>query len=120
VRSIERFDSNFKELATILKKMRWCIPALHVLDHRDRCMYLFAAAYMLCVGHFFAESVETYWAECNQLGSQVKQMNNGHRQDTLNDHHGHWNWKKTTIMGKPTSQLPTLLIRSKRRHYTLI
>ncbi|KAF8195334.1 hypothetical protein K438DRAFT_1760990 [Mycena galopus ATCC 62051] len=36
-----------------------------------------------------------FWPEANQLGPHVRQMNNGHRQDTLISHHGDWNHKKT-------------------------
>ncbi|KAF8136899.1 hypothetical protein K438DRAFT_1786462 [Mycena galopus ATCC 62051] len=36
-----------------------------------------------------------YWPEANQLGPHVRQMNNGHHQDTLIIHHDDWNHKKT-------------------------
>lgn len=61
-------------------------------------MYCFASAYIANAGHFHGETAEHYWAESNQLGAQTRQMNNGHRQDTLIDHHRDWNWKKTAIM----------------------
>jgi hypothetical protein len=63
-------------------------------------MYRFCAAYLPLFGHFFGESIETIWVELNQLGAHVKQMNNGHRQDTIIDHHSHWNWKKTAGLSK--------------------
>ncbi|KAJ7152450.1 hypothetical protein C8R46DRAFT_1302833 [Mycena filopes] len=71
------------------------VPALHVQGHQDSCTYLFGTAYMECVGHFHGESAEQYWPESNQLGPHVRQMNNGHRQDTMIFHHGDWNYKKT-------------------------
>ncbi|KAJ7815199.1 hypothetical protein B0H14DRAFT_3746508 [Mycena olivaceomarginata] len=78
-----------------VKKMRWGVPALHVQGHQDSCTYLFGTAYMECVGHFHGETAEHY---C-QLGPHVRQMNLGHRQDTIINHHGDWNHKKTMHLG---------------------
>ncbi|KAJ6503646.1 hypothetical protein C8R45DRAFT_923990 [Mycena sanguinolenta] len=92
---VERFGKHFPHLVPKVKKMRWGVPALHVQGHQDSCSYLFGTAYMQCVGHFHGESAEQYWPESNQLGPHVRQMNNGHRQDTMINHHGDWNYKKT-------------------------
>jgi hypothetical protein len=43
------------------------------------------------------------WVELNQLAPQTHQMDNRHHQDTIIDHHSHWNWMKTLNMGMPTS-----------------
>ncbi|KAJ7120641.1 hypothetical protein C8R46DRAFT_1203652 [Mycena filopes] len=91
----QRFAEHFPALVPRLKRMRWGVPALHVQGHQDSCTYLFGTAYMECVGHFHGESAEQYWPESNQLGPHVRQMNNGHRQDTMIFHHGDWNYKKT-------------------------
>jgi hypothetical protein len=61
-------------------------------------MYLYGTDYTECIGHFHGETAEHYWPEQNQIGPHVRQMNNGHRQDTLNDHQGDWNWKKFAKM----------------------
>ncbi|KAJ7138606.1 hypothetical protein C8R46DRAFT_1321618, partial [Mycena filopes] len=97
----ERFEKQFPELLPMIKRMRWGVPALHVQGHQDSCTYLFGTAYMECVGHFHGETAEQYWPEANQLGPHVRQMNNGHRQDTMINHHGDWNHKKT--MNLPAS-----------------
>jgi hypothetical protein len=49
---------------------------------------MFGTAYMECVGHFYGETAEQYWPEANQLGPLIRQMNSGHRHDTLIFHHG--------------------------------
>jgi len=95
IHAADRFDSFFPELASLVRRTRWAVPALHIQGHKDACMYLYSTAYMDCVGHFHGETAEQLWPEANQVGAHVKQMNNGHRQDTLNDHYGDWNWKKT-------------------------
>ncbi|KAJ7443174.1 hypothetical protein B0H11DRAFT_1881567 [Mycena galericulata] len=95
VNLVSRFQQHFPDLADDVKRMRWGVPALHVQGHQDSCNYLFGTAYMECIGHFHGETAEHYWPEANQLGPHVRQMNNGHRQDTMIAHHGDWNHKKT-------------------------
>ncbi|KAJ6479795.1 hypothetical protein C8R45DRAFT_1101241 [Mycena sanguinolenta] len=94
-RLAERFEKYFPDQLEAIKKMRWGVPALHVQGHQDSCTYLFGTAYMECIGHFHGETAEHYWPEANQLGPHVRQMNLGHRQDTIINHHGDWNHKKT-------------------------
>lgn len=96
----ERFDNHFENVVDLVRNTRWCIPALHIQGHKEDCLYGFGTAYMPCIGHFHGETAEHYWPEANQLGPHVRQMNSGHRQDTLIDHHGDWNWKKTIKMGE--------------------
>jgi hypothetical protein len=106
-----RFKVHFPDQLNTIKKMRWGVPALHVQGHQDSCTYLFGTAYMECVGHFHGETAEHYWAEANQLGPHVRQMNLGHRQDTMNNHHGDWNYKKTMKIGEHW-QFPMLCVHS--------
>ncbi|KAJ6474802.1 hypothetical protein C8R45DRAFT_935329 [Mycena sanguinolenta] len=82
-----RFKDHFPNLLERVAKIRWGIPALHIQGHQDSCTYLFGTAYMECVGHFHGETAEHYWPEANQLGPHVRQMNLGHRQDTIINHH---------------------------------
>ncbi|KAF7371487.1 CxC2 domain-containing protein [Mycena venus] len=103
-----------------IKKMRWGVPALHVQGHQDSCTYLFGTAYMECVGHFHGETAEHYWPEANQLGPHVRQMNLGHRQDTIINHHGDWNHKKTMKIASDLAEdLQTAKKKylEKRNHY---
>ncbi|KAJ7244515.1 hypothetical protein C8J57DRAFT_1476804 [Mycena rebaudengoi] len=100
VRLPDHFGNHFPDLVDSVKQMRWGVLALHVQGHQDSCIYLFGTAYVENVGHFHGESAEQYWPEANQLGPHTRQMNNGYRQDTLINHHGDWNWKKTMKLGK--------------------
>ncbi|KAF7349823.1 CxC2 domain-containing protein [Mycena venus] len=70
--------------------------------NQDSCMYLFGTSYISCIGHFHgdSETAEKYWPEADQLGPHVRQMNNGHRQDTMIDHHNDWNYKKLVNLGE--------------------
>ncbi|KAJ7092208.1 hypothetical protein C8R44DRAFT_750322 [Mycena epipterygia] len=89
-----RFEKYFPDVAHIVKKMRWAVPAVHIQGHNEECMYKFATSYMLATGHFHGETAEVYWPELNQIGTQVCQQSGGHRQDTIMNHHNDWNYKK--------------------------
>ncbi|KAJ6467656.1 hypothetical protein C8R47DRAFT_1056068 [Mycena vitilis] len=91
----ERFAvDEYKDLLPIIKRMRFSIPFLHVQGHQDGCMYRYSTAYMLATTHFHGETAEHYWPKLNQIGPQTRQMNGGHRQDTVINHHSHWNYTK--------------------------
>ena len=100
VHLVEHIKKHFPDVAPVVKRMRCGIPALHVQGHREDCMYFFGTAYMESVGHFHGETTEHYWQEANQIWSQTQQMNHGHQQDMLIDHHNNWNWKKTVLLCK--------------------
>ncbi|KAJ7828326.1 hypothetical protein B0H13DRAFT_2373260 [Mycena leptocephala] len=95
----QRFQQHFPDVAEKVKKMRWGVPALHVQGHQDSCIYMFGTAYLSCIGHFHGKTAEQYWPEANQLGPHVRQMNNGHRQDTMIDHQNDWNYQKLADLG---------------------
>ncbi|SJL18668.1 uncharacterized protein ARMOST_22265 [Armillaria ostoyae] len=89
----------FDGVRACLETMRYMIPDLHVQGHQDDCIYLYGSGYFECNGHNHGEGIEQYWALINALGAQIRQMNNGYRQDTLIIHHGDHNWKKTYTQG---------------------
>ncbi|KAJ6563399.1 hypothetical protein DFH09DRAFT_920273 [Mycena vulgaris] len=86
------------DVADIVDRIRWGIPALHVTGHKADCMYLFGTVYMDCTSHFHGETAEAYWPSANKIGGHARQMNNGHRQDTLIANANDWNCKKTVKM----------------------
>lgn len=95
-----RFMTTFPELTDVVSKIHFCIPAMHIQNHQERCMYLYSTAYMEHAGHFHGETAEHQHPELNKLGGQVKQMNHGHRHDMLNSFHGAWNFSRTVTMCK--------------------
>jgi len=82
-------------------------------------MYLYSASYQDSTGHFHGVGTEQYWAENNQMGPQTRQMNPGHRQDRISEHHGDWNWRKTIKLGKifPDRSISNLTSCATGRHY---
>jgi len=51
------------------------------------------------VGRTDGERIEGGWHEAKQAGGMTKEMNTGHRHDTLSDFQNHWNWIKATNIG---------------------
>jgi hypothetical protein len=95
---------NYPELLFMLLAVIVVIPAVHVCGHQESCWYLYRGTYMNCVRHFFGETVEYVWTYLNQLLGQTRQMTLGHRQDTMIQYIGEWNWRKVQQMG----ETPTL------------
>lgn len=87
-------EAELDAIVKVIDDMIVIILMLHVQGNKEDCMYKFWAAYVEFLTHFFSETAEYYWPEANQLASAMRQMNNGHLQDTLIDHHSDWNYKK--------------------------
>lgn len=100
VNILSRFTDHISDMTDVIKRTRFSIDSLHIHNHLDKCMYLLAACYQSCSGHFHGVGTEQYWSENNQMGPQTRQMNPGHRHDKIIEHHGFWNWKKITRIGK--------------------
>ncbi|KAJ7435497.1 hypothetical protein B0H11DRAFT_2257158 [Mycena galericulata] len=107
----KRFKNSpyLQDVAHLVERMRWGIPAMHVTGHKGDCMYLFGTAYMQCVGHFHGETAEQYWPDANKVGGHARQANNGHRQDMLVENANDWNWKKTVNMPS------TMIFKARRK-----
>jgi len=100
VKAKDRFTAKHPDKLHLIQKARFSIDALHVIDHKDLCMYFYSAAYQVGSGHFHGSGTEQYWSENNQMAGQTKQMNSGNRHDKIIEHHNYWNWKKTTRTGE--------------------
>ncbi|EEB94842.1 hypothetical protein MPER_06281 [Moniliophthora perniciosa FA553] len=53
------------------------------------------------------EGVERHWASLGPIATSTREMGPGHRQDTIDDHLGGWNWTKISQMGE--------ILRKRRR-----
>jgi hypothetical protein len=101
--------------------MRFWIPQVHIHNHNDDCQYRYSLSYADGVGRTHGEGIETCWAEQNQTGGMVKEMNKGHRHDTLVDFSGDWNWLKTQQIGASRSpQLNPILINWQELLYFML
>jgi hypothetical protein len=99
IHCIACFETSFPDLVDIVKCVVGCIPQMHIRNHKDDCQYRFSFAYTEGVGCTCGEIVETPWAESNQTSGSTKKQNSGHRHDSLDYFHGHWNWEKLIKLG---------------------
>ncbi|KAK7026078.1 hypothetical protein VNI00_015724 [Paramarasmius palmivorus] len=96
-----RFDRAYLNgVKEVVSAMGCIVPDVHIKGHQDDCTVLFSHNYRWCLGHFHGETAEYYWPELNQVGSFTRQMNDGHRADTIIAHHNDWNWKKIINMAE--------------------
>lgn len=99
INRVARFEQWFPDITDVAKHIIDCIPQMHVRNHKEDCQYRYSFAFTECVGCTCGEIVETPWAEGNQTSGSTKKQNAGHRHDSLNHFHGHWNWEKLIKLG---------------------
>ena len=75
------------------------VAKLHAPAHKRECRYTFSLDYLEGTGRTDGEAVERTWSEQNGLALRTREMNEGHRHDTINDFHGHGNDRRTTTIG---------------------
>jgi hypothetical protein len=105
-----RLSNNHPDVVHMLDNhlSAFIIPAVHIRNHKEACWYTYGGAYTPCIGHFFGETAEMIWPFMNQFAGQIRQMTNGHRQDTIIRNLGAWNWCKVQRIGI----FPTPLLKS--------
>lgn len=105
--------------ARILSIFRFFIPKFHLPAHILACQIVYSFNYNRHVGRTDGEAPERGWSHINLVSTSTREMGPGSRRDTLDDHFGDWNWKKTTLMGKYMK--PTInnifLITTQRFHF---
>ena len=95
----ERFTKFFPFSLFILDRVTGLVPKLHIQGHKEECQYRWSLNYTPGVGRTDGERIEGGWSEAKQAGGMTKEMNTGHRHDTLSDFQNHWNWIKATKIG---------------------
>lgn len=91
------------KLLELLESAVGAIPQVHIDGHGDDCKKKYHYAYTRFVAMTIGELVETPWAVEKLTGGSTRQMNDGHRSDTLDDFHGFWNWLKLQRFGASNS-----------------
>ena len=95
----KRFIKLFPSFVSLLERIIHLVPKLHLQGHKEQCQYNWSLNYTPGVGRTDGERIEGGWSEAKQAGGMTKEMNTGHRHDTLSDFQNHWNWIKATNMG---------------------
>lgn len=102
VKLLARAKERFPEFAHNVELIKWLIPKLHSLGHQIKCQTLLSFNYTEGVGETDGEEIERLWSEMNQASGSTKQMNNGHRHDTLDAMILYLSWLKIQKSGTVT------------------
>ncbi|TFK59773.1 hypothetical protein BDN72DRAFT_780295 [Pluteus cervinus] len=78
---------------------RFFVPKFHLPAHVGSCQTTFSFNLNCHVGRTDGEAPERGWSHLNPLATSTAEMGPGSRRDTLDDHFGDWNWRKTKNMG---------------------
>ncbi|KAJ8496340.1 hypothetical protein ONZ45_g12490 [Pleurotus djamor] len=80
-------------------KIRFAIPKLHIHSHTKYCQETYSLNYLPGVGRTDGEGIERPWANIGATATSTRVMGPGAREETLNQHWGHWNWQKLIGLG---------------------
>ncbi|KLO03733.1 hypothetical protein SCHPADRAFT_812326, partial [Schizopora paradoxa] len=94
-----RFGKHFPSCEKAISNMRFHVPKLHGHGHSEDCRYEFSFDYASNVGRTHGERIESGWAEGNLAGPSTREMNAGHRHETLSCFYNEWNWQQTIRLG---------------------
>ncbi|KAH9011674.1 hypothetical protein EDB85DRAFT_1900862 [Lactarius pseudohatsudake] len=84
------------------------IGLFHIHGHQDSCLPPFSPSYIPRAKQVDGEIIETLWAPLNNVSRSIHRMSLAHRQEVLDAHMNHSNWKKMVRI------VPSLLKRWKR------
>ncbi|KAH8976968.1 hypothetical protein EDB86DRAFT_2819419 [Lactarius hatsudake] len=84
------------------------IGLFHIHGHQDSCLPRFSPSYIPGAKQVDGEIIETLWAPLNNISRSTQGMSLVHRQEVLDTHMNHSNWKKLVRI------VPSLLKRWKR------
>ena len=76
------------------------IGKLHLAAHTMSCRFKFSMHWLPGVGVTDSEAPERNWAIQNGISSRTREMNAGHRHDTINDFYNDLNFRRTNEMRK--------------------
>lgn len=98
-KAASRFKKNFPCCEKAIQNARWHVPKLHGHGHSEDCRYMFSFDYASNVGCTHGERIESGWAEGNLAGPSTREMNPGHRHETLSSFYNEWNYQQTIKLG---------------------
>ncbi|TFK58236.1 hypothetical protein BDN72DRAFT_873189 [Pluteus cervinus] len=96
---MRRYSSSIKIDEEKLNSFTYLVPKFHLPAHISRCQTQYSFNLHKWVGRTDGEAPERGWSHINPIALSTCEMGPGSRRDTLDDHFGDWNWKKSYNMG---------------------
>ena len=76
------------------------IGLFHIHGHQDSCLPRYSPSYICGARQVDGEIIETLWAPLNNISWSIRGMSLVHRQEVLDAHMNHSNWKKMVRIGE--------------------
>ena len=80
-------------------KLQTGIGLFHIHGHQDTCLPRYSPSYIPGAKQVDGEIIETLWAPLNEISRSIRGMSLSHRQEVLDAHMNHSNWKKMVHIG---------------------
>ncbi|KAJ3476825.1 hypothetical protein NLI96_g10890 [Meripilus lineatus] len=74
------------------------VPKFHLPAHVRACQLEYSFNLQPGVGRTDGEGIERDWSGLNSLATSIREMGPGSRHDTLDDHFGDWNFRRTVAL----------------------
>jgi len=82
-------------------KLQTSIGLFHIHGHQDTCLPRYSPSYIPGAKQVDGEIIEALWAPLNEISWSLQGMSLSHRQEVLDAHMNHSNWKKMVCIGMP-------------------
>ena len=80
-------------------ELRTGIGLFHIHGHQDSCLPRYSPSFIPGAKQVDGEIIETLWAPLNNVSRSIRGMSLVHRQEVLDAHMNHSNWKKLVRIG---------------------
>lgn len=86
--------------AETLSRAKFVLPKFHIVNHGPKCQTRFSLNFLRWSARTNGEDPERWWAHINPVSMSTREMGEGSRHDTIDDHARAWNWRKIVNFGK--------------------
>jgi hypothetical protein len=93
---------------SLLAGSKYVLSKFHIFNHSPRCQINYLLNYLKWSGRMNGKEPKRFWAHINPLSMSTREMGDGLREDTMDDHIRSWNFHKITKIGKCQFGLLTL------------
>lgn len=84
----------------LLPHAKRVLPKMHLHNHGMDCQLNYNLNWIRYSGQSNCEDPERFWAWENPGSMSTREMTDGARYETLNDHAAAWNWRKIVTFGE--------------------
>ena len=79
-----------------LCRAKYLVPKFHIYNHGLKCILNYSSNFIRWSAASDLEDPERFWSHIGPISMSTKEMGEGSRHDTIDDHARAWNWRKIT------------------------